>query len=307
MINSLKIQNYYGEELTVTLSEAEPTHGLLITKIEGIGPSEAQINMTDYATVDGSIYNSSRLEKRIIDITFRFTFAKSIEDVRQLTYKYFPMKTAVTLTFYTDNRTAQITGYVQRNNPNIFSQEEGTTISIECDDPYFYEVGSDNPHITEFSSVESLFTFPFMNNSLTRNLIIFSNYVLHESQTIVYSGDAQTGILMRIHAVGPAGNITIANSITNESLYLSNDKIKSLTGSGLTAGDEVQISTVKRQRYVRLLRNGVYTNILNALDISKSDWFQLNKGDNLFSYTTDNDTDLNIVFTIENRIVYEGV
>ena len=54
-----------------------------------------------------------------------------------------------------------------------------------------------------------------------------------------------------------------------------------------------------------LLRNGLYTNILNCLD-RDSDWFQLSKGDNLFAFVAEEGTS-NLQFRIQNKIVYEGV
>ena len=54
-----------------------------------------------------------------------------------------------------------------------------------------------------------------------------------------------------------------------------------------------------------LVREGKTYNILNCLS-KDSDWFQLTKGDNLFAYTADEGAN-NLQFTIENRIVYEGV
>ena len=56
---------------------------------------------------------------------------------------------------------------------------------------------------------------------------------------------------------------------------------------------------------MQLLRNGIYTNILNALD-QQSDWFSLSKGDNAFAYTADTGAS-NLQFQIANQIAYEGV
>lgn len=56
---------------------------------------------------------------------------------------------------------------------------------------------------------------------------------------------------------------------------------------------------------VRVLRNGIYTNILNCLD-KDSDWFQLSKGDNIFAYVVEEGT-TNVQFKIENRTAFEGV
>ena len=70
MIKSLTVTNYRGSKLKIVLDEAEPSHGLIINNITGIGPSDANLNYSDYASNDGSEFNSARLEKsRDISLT----------------------------------------------------------------------------------------------------------------------------------------------------------------------------------------------------------------------------------------------
>lgn len=304
MINSVTVRNFRDEEITITLSEAEPAHGLIIKEIKGLGPSNANINTTDFATVDGSMFNSARMTERSIDITLLLTFAPDIETSRQRTYKYFPIKKPVTLIFDTTNRFAKITGYVEKNEPDVFSKEESLTITILCDNPYFYN--AKGTQVTEFGAVDPLFEFPFENNSLDENLIEFSAYAERKERLIDYEGDAEVGIRMRIHATDDIGDITIYNFVTKEKMIIYEDKLKSLTGSGLHDGDELFISTEIRNTYASLLRDGSYTNVLNAIDRA-SDWFQLQKGKNVFAFTTSNDTDDKLIFSIENDVIYEGI
>ena len=88
-------------------------------------------------------------------------------------------------------------------------------------------------------------------------------------------------------------------------MRIDTDKMKAFTGSGIVAGDEITICTVKGKKSITLLRNGKTTNILNCLD-KAADWFQLAKGDNVFAYTAEEGSS-NLQFKIENRIIYEGV
>lgn len=127
--------------------------------------------------------------------------------------------------------------------------------------------------------VEPLFEFAFSNESLTESLIEFGEIKNETEQTVYYSGDAEIGVVITIHAIGNVRNITIYNTGTREVMRIDTDKLKQLTGSGMVAGDEIIISTIKGDKSITLLRNGIYTNILNCLD-KDSDWFQLSKGDN---------------------------
>ena len=304
MIKSVTIINYLNEKLVLELGRPDKS-GLLIKSIEGLGPSEATINAKEIATSDGALFNSARVNSRNIVLTLGFLFHPTVEDMRQLTYKYFPIKQRLTIRIETDNRIAETYGYVETNEPDIFQKEETTQISIICPDAYFYSAGSDGNNVTVFSGIEDAFEFPFSNESLTENLIEFGKIHYSQEQTVYYNGDAEIGIIITIHAIGAAKNVTIYNTGKRGIMKIDTEKIEQLTGYGIINGDDIIISTVKKDKYIHLLRNGEYINILNALD-KDSEWFQLTKGDNIFAYTAEEGA-TNLQFKIENRTLYEGV
>lgn len=302
MINSIIITNYLGEQITLDLENPENS-GFIVREIRGLGPCKATINTTEVSTNDGSIYNSARLNTRniVFDLVFIGT---DVESIRQLSYKFFPIKKPLTLEFITDNRDCITTGYVESNEPNIFSSSESATISILCPDAYFYSIEA-GENITTFYGEDPLFEFPFENNSLTENLIEFGDIRQYTDAVIVYDGDSEIGVTITIHSVGEASNISIYNTGTRQQMVIDTSKIESLTGSGLIAGDDIIICTVKGKKSITLLRNGEYTNILNALD-KKSDWFQLVKGENVFAYTAETGVQ-NLQFKVQNDVIYEGI
>ena len=262
MIKSITITNHLAESITLELERPEDS-GFLVLAVEGLGPGKANINVVANATGDGSLYNSARVNARNILIRLRFLENPTIEATRQLSYKYFPIKKRIKLTIETDNRECYIYGNVESNEPNIFSNEEGTQISLVCPDPYFYSLEN---HTTIFSSAESLFEFEFSNESLAEDLINFGEITRDVVQNILYSGDAEVGVVITIHVFGPVSNITIYNLNTRESMKIDTDRLVVMTGVGLSTGDDVIISTVKGDKYVFLLREGQYINILNCLD-----------------------------------------
>lgn len=162
MLKSVTITNYRGESVVYKIEgvDVNDNNGLLITSIDGLGPVKADINMTKLVTSDGSIFNSARLEPRNIVIEARFTNAKSIEDARQMSYKFFPIKKQLTIRVETDNRIAETTGYVESNEPNIFSDESDVQISILCESAFFYSPDKD---VTTFSGVDPKFEFVYEN------------------------------------------------------------------------------------------------------------------------------------------------
>lgn len=301
MIRSVTVTNHMDESITFELGSPEKS-GFLIQSISGIGSSKATINATEVATFDGSIYNSSRISPRNIVIKALFLWNPTIEDARQMSYKYFPQKKKIHLVFTTDNRICETDGYVESNEPDIFSKQEGTSISIICPDPYLYSIEKTN---TVFSGIEPLFEFPFLNESLADNLIEMSRIKSDTVSTIVYSGDADAGMVMTIRALGDVTNIIVYNIDTRESMTINTAGITTITGKALGAGDDIIISTIKGSKYVKLLRGGVYYNILNCLDKS-SDWLQLTAGSNVFAYTAATGVD-NLEFAISSPTLFAGV
>ena len=301
MIYSVTVTNHIGDSIELVLARPELS-GFAITSITGLGPGSATINTAEVSTMDGGMYNSARLSARNIVISIRYLWKDSIEEARHRSYKYFPIKKRVTLTFKTDEREATIVGYVESNDPNIFSQDEGTDISIICPDPFFY---SAEKITTVFAGLEPMFEFPFSNESLDEPLLELTAMQNQPEKTIVYEGDADIGITITIHANGEAGNITIYNTGTSEVMKIDAGKLEIMTGEGIKDGDDIIICTVVGKKSVTLLRNGITTNILNCLS-RDSDWFKLAKGENVFAYTADSGAN-NLEFSIENQIVYEGI
>lgn len=304
MLKSVTITNYRGESVVYKIEgvDVNDNNGLLITDIDGLGPVKADINMTQLVTSDGSIFNSAKLESRNIVIKARFINAQTIEEARLLSYKFFPIKKQVTVRVETDNRIAETTGYVESNEPNIFTKESSVQISIVCESAFFYAPKKDT---TVFAGVDPLFEFPFENPSITEPLIEFGNLVFKKAASVYYSGDSEVGCIIELHALGSISNVTIYNMYTRERMRIDTDKIAAITGSGLIAGDTVTICTIVGKKSITLLRNGVTTNILNALS-KTTDWITLTKGDNVLGFIAD-DGEENIQFKVISQVAYEGV
>ena len=301
MIRRVIATNYLGESITFLLPFPEQS-GLAISNIEGLGPVTANINSSETAIMDGVVFNSARLPERNIVFTFYMMWAPTIEDSRLITYKYFPVKRPVSLIFETDNRMVEITGYVESNEPKIFSDMQSTTISIICPNPYFY---SSEYHETVFYGIEPLFEFEFENESLTESLLEFSEISQSTDKNIFYEGDADVGLQMTILATGTVGDLMIYNSGTRETMTILASKMTSLTGSTIVAGDEISISTIRGNKYAVLLRNGQSRSILNCLD-KDSDWIQITHGDNALAYQASYGSE-NLIFRVYNPVAFEGI
>lgn len=304
MIKSVTITNHLDESIKLDLFNPEES-GFIIKSIEGLGPVKANINFKELATNDGAIDNSARLSSRNIVMSLQFMESPTIEETRLKSYKYFPIKRNIKFLIETDSRICETIGRVETNVPTIFSNDEGCQISILCSNPYFYSAGENGTKQTIFYGTEPLFEFPFSNESLTEDLIEFGSIENRTEGTIYYDGDAEIGITIQIHAVGEAEGLVIYNTKTREIMRINDDKLKSLMGSGIQAGDEIIITTSRGEKGIYMLRSGVTTNILNSLE-KPIKWFQLSKGDNTFAYTASAGL-TNLQFRIENKVIYEGV
>lgn len=292
MIKTVKITNYRGEVLTLDLANPYSS-GLAVTNIDGLGPEKASINTVEIASNDGAMFNSARVESRNIVMSLRFV-GTNVEECRRLTYKFFPLKKTLTFEVITDERQAAITGYVESNEPDIFSKTESTKISIICPDPFFK--ASLDPNVTVvFYGEEALFEFPFENEGNEPMLEVGRINEVTEAN-VPYEGDSEVGGIFTVHAIGPAKNIRIDNLDTGETMVINIE---------LAEGDDLIISTVSNSKYIRRLRNGVYTNVLNSLD-RKSSWFKLARGGNAFAYQAEEGM-TNLRFDVSHTVLYEGI
>lgn len=302
MIKTITVINHKDETLVLELTNPWET-GIIVESVEGLGAPKANINLTDFATADGAIYSSVRAETRNIVLTLApIARPTSVEESRHKIYRYFPIKKEITLIFDTDTRHAEIKGYVESNEADIFSDHETCQISVICPDPYFYEGELAE---TIFSGVVPMFEFPFSNESLTEDLLNMGDIVEDKRVTLEYEGDVDVGMVITVHALGKFQNLIIYNVDTHERFRLDTDKVKSITGLPIDIGDDVIISTYGGNKYVRLLRDGKYTNIIGAID-RDSDWFLLSAGGNTFTFTV-SQGDINVEITFTYRNAYGGV
>lgn len=106
--------------------------------------------------------------------------------------------------------------------------------------------------------------------------------------------------------------IRIANNTTGETMSIINPFVEQITGSKITSGDTIIITTIQRNKKIELLTNERIFNILNAMD-KNSDWIHLMPGNNVFNYILEGyDIDIvkdrsKLTFEIESKIRYEGV
>lgn len=291
MIKAFKIKNHLGESIYIDIRKPEAT-GFLITSVEGLGPVKAEISQTETAMFDGSLFSGCRLEPRNIVMNLLFFWDNneklSIEDIRHRSYMYFPVKKEIEVTVINDHGEFKINGVVETNEPPIFSDKEGTQISILCSDPYFEK--EENDHLHYISRVVPNFQFPVSfeavkeEETIRQLTVEFGLIKEYPETTIKYNGDDDSGVTVIFDTYGAASNIRINRTTGQEYLELDSAKITSITGHDIQEYDHIEINTRKGKKSAVLMRNGISYNIFSAV-ISSEKWIHMERGDNTFTFS----------------------
>lgn len=257
--------------------------GFAIDKIDGLGPVDAEIN-TSEMVIDGDHFNSARIGKRniVLNLLFYSESGNGIEEVRQFSYRLFPIKKNVYIEIETDNRKVWTQGYVEKNEPDIFNEMEGNQVSLICPDPKWY----DSENIIE--------------ESLTLNAETNIDYIGELSVGGYLELTVGTAITKPVSEGVPAFTVSCANSNGDAQLIDIYTPV-----SGFEAGDVIKINSVPGNK------DCIYTDTadadhkaLNLLN-QNPDWIKLEYGENNIRVTDSFSALSSATFT--SRICYEGV
>lgn len=278
----IKVKNYLGKTL-----DFQATNDYTVTSIEGLNPPNGSINTSKLATVDGTTYNSGRVEQRNIVITI--VPNNNIEKNRIHLYEFFKPAKKITLYFKTKERNVFIEGYTESLETSLYTQRQSLQASIICPKPYFLEIQA-----STFSQAmqENTFTFPFF---IPQEGIKFPELREIKDCNVLNLGIA-AGLIIELLATNTVKNPKIYNRTTHEKFEL-NYIMKS--------GDVIQIDTRTGNKSVILIRNGISQNILFSLG-KGSNWLSVETGENLFTFSSEYGNN-NLQVTYKFYTLYEGV
>lgn len=280
---TLIVENQYGQQLELTHNEA-----YVVKSVLGMDPPDAVVNTTKYAGQDGSAYNSSYMNQRVITITMAINHPA--EQNRIALYGFFRSKFPVKIFYKTETRDVWIEGYVQTFSVAYFDKKETAQITIICPSPY---LRSRFPVHDGFDNIEDLFEFPF---SLPAAGEVFSNVVHGLFESVINYGDLETGLIITITALGEVISPRIQN--------LTSGKFFDLLTT-MESGDVIIINTNRGEKSVKKIHNGVTTNLI-AYRSRGSEWITLLPGDNIFSVSATSGEEY-IDVALDFEYLFEGV
>lgn len=122
--------NKYNQSIVITQNA-----NFQLVAISGITPPKANINTSALANMDGSAFNSSKLNNRNIVMTIQPV--GNIESNRLTIYQYFKVKQPITLEIKTANRDVVIDGYIENMEIDVNANPQTIQVSIICPNPWF--------------------------------------------------------------------------------------------------------------------------------------------------------------------------
>lgn len=115
-----------------------------VRDIDGLGAVKADINTTPLGSLDAEVYSGSNIGKRNIVFTLGLTpdwQDWTVSRLRRLLDRYFMPKQRVGLRFESmEFSPVDISGYIESNEPNMFSKDPEQQISIICPNPDFVAI-----------------------------------------------------------------------------------------------------------------------------------------------------------------------
>lgn len=274
--------NAKGEEFKII-----PHSDIVFTGSSGIDAPKATINTAINGSIDGTQFIHSRANERELNLEFYIT--KNAEANKLLINKYCQTKKYVKVKVKTKLRDVFIEGYCADITINPHVRPVTMQLAIKCPRPFFQ--GS-TAVLEMLSTITDNFTFPFAIETPIE--ISSKNKTLEK--IITNRGDRETGFLIEIQASGDVLNPIIYNRESGEFIGVD---------IPLIAGDRLYINTIEGNKGAVLFRDGVEQNVFNYVK-KNSTWLQLETGDTVFTYSSDEETKDNMEVIFHYNTLYDS-
>lgn len=274
MIQTLRAYSSWASAVELPLdplgrAETDLVH---IRNIEGLGPVNAAINTTPLGSLDGNIFVGSSVASRNIVLTLAPNpdwSTWTYEKLRQLIYTYFMPKKMVRLVFETDEFSpVEIFGYIESNEPKIFSKDGEIQVSVICPYPYFTSVDP----------------------------VVLTGTTYDDAIVVDYEGTVESGVVVEMHyvsGIAQAGALVRIGDELGPSMYVY---------TTIDATNYYKMSSIPGQKYIQLVNvsTGVITNLLSEVEAG-SVWPAFQPGENTVLVTGVSGSPADWTLTYYNR------
>lgn len=267
-----------------------------LTNVDGQTYAAASIASNVVGGVDGAVVNSVQANARSIVLDLRINSGVDVETAKREVLKVVKIKQRGTLSWTQNGRTVTITGVVESVEMPRWNNAVKMQITMYCDQPFWENV--DNV-VHEISEAISLHYFTDDINEMLyfpTDGIVLGEYDAARTNEFYNDGDV---------AVGLEISITAFAEVTNPIIYDGNGNFFGIGyGDGdkqvkMSMGDNIIVKTHKGKKSVTF--NG--QNVLSKLR-PRSTWLQLAAGHNVFTINSDDDSLINMTFTLTYKQRY---
>lgn len=256
-----------------------------LIRIDGIESSDYEITIEKYIQYDGGYTNKKRILPRDISISFDYCNLKNDNIERQRVIKFFNPKSQGILTINYCGVERYILYEVESFKEVRKSLYEPLSFNLNlvCPNPYFKDISIGDIISTWIGGWKFKFKLPFRFKQKG-----------DPKENVFNDGHVETPV--EIIFKGPAVNPSVINYATGEFIKVERT---------LTSDDTLYITTEPGNKKIEIERNGMRENAFHYID-PDSTFFQLQVGDNMIEYTTDNELEPQSV-EIRYRNRYIGV
>lgn len=260
--------SFVTEYDTIVFATNRRTSNYWMTEVSGLDSLDNDIYKTRGAGQDGTTVIGHNLQARTITVDGRILTPAS----RQRLIRAVNPKHDAKLV-YTDGVITRWIPCTVKKSPQIARDGRMPQFQINfyCPYPYWREGDGSAQHVVDIAEWLPALEFDL---EIPEPGIEFTTRSPSLIVNVVNYGDSEAGMMIEFRATGATSDPSITNVETQEVISLTYD---------MNAGDIIRVSTVPRSKRAELTRDGVTTNIFNAID-SVSTWLQLGVGDNLLRY-----------------------
>ncbi|MET3504935.1 phage tail family protein [Halalkalibacter oceani] len=263
----------------------DPSSIYRVVRITGLSSPDADLQMQSAPYQDGATFIGANFETRDVSLLFSFDgiSPQHVQECRRQISRVFNPKDGMgELTLVDQNKTIlAVPRKVIYNDDshNLWPNRQRVLVEFECPNPFLLD---------NYISGEQM---AYLMGGLKFPLVLPTQFAHRGYQrTFTNVGDVPTPV--EIEFKGPAQNPTIYNRTTGEYITVNRE---------LGADDILLINTAFGQKRVEIQRaNGESENAFNYIDLASS-FFQLELGDNLIEYSSNNDSTLTRV-----RVIYRN-
>lgn len=267
-----------------------------LVDIDGQTSAKANLATTVIGGVDGDTLNNEQAQPRPVSITMVIKQGVSVEQAKNALLAVAKFKQELTIEWTQESKTLVLSGILEEISMPRWQNQVAIQLTLHCSQPYWEDIEEVIQEITQFIDLHYFTEDPYEQLYFLEEGQAFGRYDFSRSRLFKNEGDVAVGVEIRIVAV---------KTVTNPIVYDTDGNFYGVGyGTGnkqlvMQPGDELIITTFKGNKTVKL--NGV-----SQFDKikEKSQWLQMQTGDNQFAVDSDDQDVENLYFNITYKQRY---